>query len=195
MIKVVFTGGPYSGKTQISKIVFKELTPFFKIEIIPETVRILAPYYKREKVKERLIYEKAIFTLQKLLEDNRAYQNPHLMICDRGSLDVMPYTLLSGLLLKEDDFWKFFNTSLKSELKRYQAIIYLQTAAFLGQFQKDEVRTSNIAWAKRVDQFLLKIYQHHPLFFYVPAYPNFLDKIQHILNIFERKILPLLLKK
>ena len=51
-----------------------------------------------------------------------------LILCDRGSLDGLAYWPGS-----EEDFFDKMESSLEKEMKRYDAVIFFETAAKSGQ--------------------------------------------------------------
>ena len=77
----------------------------------------------------------AIFNLQKNLEDiQRATYPDCVILCDRGSLDGLSYWPGS-----EEDFFKSMNSDLETELNRYDAVIFFETAAKSGE----SIRSNN----------------------------------------------------
>jgi hypothetical protein len=95
-------------------------------------------------------------------------------LCDRGTVD-------GGAYWPGDphEFFDEFDTSLASELSRYDAVIFFESAAVGGMSIEggNPVRTENIKEAVALDDRLKKLWSQHPRFILIPHNPSFFKKI------------------
>lgn len=179
--KIVLTGGPGGGKSTAAFLLKRELGS--KIIIVPEAATALyATGFPRSEKPETLKQsQRVIFELQQGMEESYATEYPkHLLLCDRGTPD--------GAVFWPDgisDFFRAMGTSLERELARYDAVIFLETAAAGGLDIKggNPFRTENLAEALTLDQRLKEIWSKHPRFHFVAHDASFLAKITHALKI------------
>lgn len=173
--KVVITGGPGGGKTTALDLFRRELGQ--QASIVPESASLLfsSGITRSDDHESIRSVQKAIFRLQHDLEDIIACQNPgKLLMCDRGTLDGLAYWPD-----RESNFFEMMNSSLEKELKRYQAVIFFETAAASGQDfnSNNPYRNESSQKALQLDKKLHRIWSQHPSFFFVPSNSSFVDKI------------------
>lgn len=184
--RIALTGGPGAGKTTAADLLRREIGE--RIIIVPEAATMIFsggfPRYEDDTAKKAT--QKTIYNIQKNLEFVQSQHYPErTLLCDRGTLDSAVYWP-GG----QDDFFKEMGTDLQTELNRYDAVIFFESAA-KGQKSVIEggnpCRTEDISEAARIDEELFKIWSQHPNFHHIPHNQSFLKKIgtaiQCILNV------------
>jgi hypothetical protein len=173
--RVVFTGGPAAGKTAILDVLRRHLRE--KVAVLPEAATTLftGGFPRPKEDAGRRLVQQAIFTVQRSLEGICAIEHPDRPhICDRGGLDGGAYWP-GGL----DRFLGAMGTTLDSEYRRYDAVIFLESSAFdVKTYPKDNPhRTETPEQARRVDRALREIWQGHPRFFFIGHEVKFYEKV------------------
>jgi predicted ATPase len=173
--KVALTGGPGGGKTTALDLFRRELTG--EVAVVPEAASILfkggLPRSEEDSVKR--CTQKAIYQLQKSLEEIQKTVNPgKLLICDRGTLDGAAYW--PGC---EEEFFTSMMTTLEDELNEYDAVIFFESAASNGNAisSNNPIRTENKDEAVQLDQRLQEIWSRHPNYHFVASNESFVKKI------------------
>ena len=182
--RVVFTGGPAAGKTAILDVVQRHLDG--EVQVLPESASILfqGGFPRPTHVRGRRLVQQAIFHTQRCLEEVYAMDRPEVPhICDRGSLDGAAYWP-GGL----ERFLGAMGTTLESEYRRYDAVIFLQSSAhdvdaYPGT---DQHRTETSAQARKVDDALRAIWESHPAFHFVGQEAKFYEKVAAVLITLQR---------
>jgi predicted ATPase len=174
-IKVVLTGGPGGGKTTALDLFRRELGD--KVAVVPEAATVLFQGgIKRTDNEETLkATQKAIFELQRNLEEIQAKANPEkLLICDRGTIDGLAYW--PG---KDNEFFDLVNSNFEDELNKYDAVIFFETAASSGQSinSNNPVRNESENQAIDLDKRLQDIWSQHPNYHFVSSSESFIKKI------------------
>ena len=121
------------------------------------------------------IAQRAIFDCQCALELAHGEQHPdRVQICDRGTVDGAAYW-------PHDDasFFRAMGTSRERELGRYDAVIFMHTAAHLpAGYERDlEVRTEDRELAIALDDRIFGLYASHPNLIAIESRGSFLDKL------------------
>lgn len=174
-LKVVVTGGPGGGKTTALDLFRRELSD--KLAIVPEAATVLFSSGITRSCDEQVLktVQKSIFFLQKNLEDIQQTHYPNrLLVCDRGTLDGLAYW--PGT---DEDFFKEVDSDLESEMARYDAVIFFESAATTGQdiSSNNPVRNESSEQAAEIDKQLQNIWSKHPNFYYVGSSESFVKKI------------------
>lgn len=178
--KVVLTGGPAAGKTAIADVLRRHLEG--EIAVVPESASILfaGGFPRPTDVAGRRLVQKAVFSVQRELEEIYSLthaQCPHIL--DRGSLDGAAYWP-GGL----DRFLGAMGTTLESEYRRYDAVIFLQSAAHGDEgysTSENPHRIETPAQARLLDQRLATIWSNHPHFTLIPWESKFYEKVAAVL--------------
>ncbi len=174
-MRIVITGGPGGGKTTALDLFKRELLE--KVVVVPESATaIFKSGIKRDDRSDIVkAIQKTIFDYQKNVEMIYRKQNPEkVLLCDRGTLDGLAYWPNS-----EESFFEIMESSFEHELKRYDAVIFFETAAKSGA----DITTNNIYRnesndkAIELDRKLKDIWSKHPHFHLVKSEGNFIDKI------------------
>jgi hypothetical protein len=182
-LRIVLTGGPGGGKTTAADLFRREIGD--DVVIVPESATTLfAGGFPRvsEAAAHRSV-QRAIFEVQRSLEDIQAHLYPdRILLCDRGTIDGAAYWP-DG----EDDFFDQVGTTLDDELRRYDIVLFFETAAVGGMSFEggNRYRIETDSEAIALDARLRRLWSAHPRFHLVPHNPSFLRKITVGLSILE----------
>jgi hypothetical protein len=125
---------------------------------------------------ERRAIQRAIYHVQHNLESfyERRVRPGQYLLCDRGTPDGGGYWPEGP-----DAFFASVGTNWDLELSRYEAVVFLQTAAAGGHSiaEGNMTRTENHSEAVRVDAQLHAVWSRHPRFCYVEQNEDFTVKI------------------
>ena len=173
--RIVLTGGPGGGKTTALDLFRREFSG--RIASVPESATMIfsGGIDRSKKVEVIAAQQKAIFQLQKNLEDTQRAMYPDcLILCDRGTLDGLAYWPGS-----EVDFFETMQTSLDYELSRYDAVIFFETAAKSGQGirSNNPIRNESEHKAVELDQRLQAVWSQHQNFNLVGSSESFIKKV------------------
>jgi predicted ATPase len=176
--KIVITGAPGAGKSVITaEIVRRDMRLVLVPEAATEIYTRLGTTWDRLNLLNRREAQRMIYRLQSEQEARIAAENPtkHLLL-DRGTIDGAAYWPDGA-----DAYWRDLKSSVDAELKRYDLIIMLETAAALGIYDgagSNKVRFEDAAGAIDAGRKLLHLYQKHPRVRHVAAFANLEDKIR-----------------
>jgi predicted ATPase len=173
--RIVVTGGPGAGKTTAVDMFRRELGDH--IVVVPESATMLyqGGFPRVNESKAQKTVQRAIYFLQKNLEDTQTDLYPgRVLLCDRGTLDGEAYWPGTS-----EEYFRYLGTHREAEFKRYDAVLFLESAAVGGISIEggNRFRVESVEQAARVDKKLKEIWQGHPHFAFVPHHPSFLTKI------------------
>jgi predicted ATPase len=176
MKKIVLTGGPGAGKTQVS-LSLAEAEPVNFIRVPEAATRVydlLQTRWDRLDIDGQRDVQRRIYHLQ--IETEKTYSNQdRVLILDRGTIDGSAYWPHGP-----DDYWKDLNTSLAKELERYDAVIWLETAAALGLYDGDNsnfCRFEDAPAAIASGEVLLRLWGGHPKLRLIKASASLDEKV------------------
>lgn len=175
-MKIVLTGGPGAGKSVISSTLAEsEPQRFLRVpEAATRVYDLIQTRWDRLDLEGRHDVQRRIYRMQ--LETEKAYESKdRILILDRGTIDGAAYWPEGP-----DDYWQDLKTTLAVELKRYDAVIWLQTAAALDLYDGDAsnfCRFENAPAAIASGELLLGLWGGHPRLRVVQAFPNLDEKI------------------
>ncbi|MGB1016947.1 MAG: AAA family ATPase, partial [Nannocystaceae bacterium] len=161
MCRIALTGGPGGGKTTAADMLRREIGE--RVVVVPESATMLfsGGFPRCEEAVGRRSVQQAIFHVQRNLEDLQSARFPgRVLLCDRGTIDGAAYWPNED----PDAFFNQVGTSLESELRRYDAVLFFETAA-VGNFSIETgnpVRTESNREAVALDERLRKLWQQHP---------------------------------
>ena len=173
--RIVLTGGPGGGKTTAADLFRREIGD--RVVIVPEAATILfqGGFPRSREPRASRFAQTAIFHVQRHLEDVQAALFPgRTLLCDRGTVDGAVYW--PG---QPHDYFNAVGTSLDTELARYDAVIFFETAARGGVSIEggNPIRNESIEEAVKLDGKLRTLWSRHPRFILVPHNPSFFKKI------------------
>ncbi len=175
--RIVLTGGPGGGKSTAADLFRREIGE--KIVVVPETATMLftGGFPRVGESKARAATQRAIFHAQVALEDIQGALYPgRVLLCDRGTIDgaaFWPESAPAG-------FFQTLGTSLDDELRRYDAVIFFESAA-VGDISIEggnPARTESNEEARQLDMRLRELWSKHPSFHFVPHSVSFFAKLQ-----------------
>jgi predicted ATPase len=183
-MKIVVTGGPGGGKTTALDLFKREFNQ--KINVVPEAATAVfeSGISRKDETPEVLkAIQKMIVDYQKNAERIYEVQSTEkILLCDRGTLDGLAYWPNS-----EKSFFEAIDSSFATELSRYDAVIFFETAA-----QANECITSNNPYrnesnekAIELDKKLERIWSKHPRFFKVKSESSFMKKITNGIDLLK----------
>lgn len=177
--RIVLTGGPSAGKTTLLNLIHRKYAG--RVTVAPEAASI---HFKQgvvarpETFEERVLTQKTIFQLQRWLESEAHLDRPELpLFCDRGSLDGCAYW--PGTV---KEFCFAMGTSIERELKRYAAVVHLQSAAIGEGYVNSVMRTESREEAAALDKRIAETWAMHPNYIFVPNQGNFAQKLDAALD-------------
>ena len=177
--RVVLTGGPGAGKTAVLELIRQSFCEHVKV--LPEAAGVIfGGGFPREDDPEcKRAAQRAIFFVQRELENTGDSHNPTIVLCDRGTLDGLAYWPGSV-----DEFLSSVGTTLDEQLARYDAVIHLRTPApDHGYNHQNPLRTESAAAAAEIDVKILQAWQAHPRRFVIESTSAFLDKAAKAIDI------------
>jgi predicted ATPase len=177
-MRIVLTGGPGAGKTVISKRLAAADPDRFVLvpEAATQVYDALQTRWDKLDLAGRRDVQRKIYQLQVDQEDRTAAASPgKVLLLDRGTIDGAAYWPDGP-----DDYWRDVGSTLERELKRYDAVIWLETAAALGLYDGDAsnfCRFEDPAAAVESGKLLLKLWGGHPNLKHVGAFASVEDKV------------------
>ena len=182
--RIVLTGGPGAGKTATLELI-RRASFCDHVHILPEAAGIIfgGGFPRRADVLGRKAAQRAIFHVQRELEEAAAVANAAIVLCDRGTVDGAAYW--PG----PDDYFDAVHTTLEDELERYDAVIHLRTPAIGGGYNhQNPLRTESAVEAAQVDLRILQIWRTHPRRFVIETTPDFLRKAGEVLTLLRAEL-------
>ena len=174
--RIAVSGGPGAGKTTL----WRALTARYPGELVPvpevATLMFQHVFPKVRDPAERRAIQRAIFAVQRELEvfHEASLTSGQVLLCDRGTPDGGGYWP-SG----HEDFFRSLSTTHQAELARYDAVLFMESAALggLSIAEGNHVRDEDLATAVEVDRRLRAVWQDHPRFVHVAHERDFQVKI------------------
>ena len=181
--RIVLTGGPGAGKTAALELI-RRASFCEHVQILPEAAGIVfgggSP--RTRHVAARKAAQRAIFHVQRELEEAARAENAAVTLCDRGTVDGAAYW--PG----PDDYFAGVGTTLAEELRRYDTVIHLRTPPLGNYNHHNPLRTESAFEAAEVDLRILNIWASHPRRFVVDATSDFLVKAARVLELMRAEI-------
>ncbi|TAJ21598.1 MAG: hypothetical protein EPO68_04380 [Planctomycetota bacterium] len=181
--RVVLTGGPGAGKTAVLELVRQSLCKH--LWIVPESAGILfgGGFPRGGAVVQRRAAQRAIYFVQRELEESVATQDLAIALCDRGTIDGEAYW--PG----PDDLWSAVGTTKTAELKRYDAVIHLRTPRNDSGYNRDNpLRVEEASEALSIDERIASAWSQHPRRHIVPSAADFVAKAQAAIALLRQEM-------
>lgn len=184
-IFVVLTGGPGSGKTAVLELI----RLFFCRHVVrlPESAGIVfgGGFPRDREINVRQAGQRAIFHVQRELEQLAGTRDVAVALCDRGTVDGAAYWVGDGTLFTD------VGTTLERELRRYHAVIHLRTPADgQGYGHDNPLRIESASEAAAIDARLVEAWAAHPRRYEIAASEDFLTKAAHALAVLRDLVPP-----
>ena len=182
--RVVLTGGPGAGKTAFLEMVRQSFCEH--VHVLQEAASLVfgGGFPREEDDSCRRAAQRAIFYVQRELENVADGHRRAIVLCDRGTLDGLAYW--PGPV---EEFWSSLGTTADEQLARYHAVIHLRTPALeFGYNNRNPVRTESAATAAALDERILQAWAPHPRRFVVESSADFLDKASAALEILRSEL-------
>ena len=181
--RIVLTGGPGAGKTAVLALVRESLCEHVKL--LPEAASVVFgggfPRSGHSGVRDAA--QRAIFYVQRELENAADTETPAIVLCDRGTIDGAAYCDSPEALFAS------VGTTITEQLARYDAVIHLRTpAAGAGYNHQNPLRTETAADAAALDEKIARAWTGHPRIFVVENQPDFLAKAQSALEFLRQEV-------
>lgn len=179
----MLTGGPGAGKTAVLELIRQQFCSH--VQILPEAAGIVfgGGFPRTGSAERGRAAQRAIFYVQRELENIGDADNAAVVLCDRGTVDGAAYW--PG----PDSFWKSVGTTIEHELGRYDAVIHLRTPPLGGGYNHaNPLRTESARTAAEIDAELLQIWSSHPRRYVVPPTRDFLEKAANTIEILRAEL-------
>lgn len=184
--RIVLTGGPGGGKTTAADLFRREAGE--SVILVPEaaTMMFMGGFPRCEEPHAKQAAQRAIYHVQRNLEDVQRAQYPgRVLLCDRGTIDGAAYWPEG-----EDAFFESMGSTMEAEMRRYDAVIFFESAAVggIGIETGNPARKETLAEAAALDARLRGIWKRHPRFELIPHQTSFLAKIAHGFKVLQQII-------
>jgi predicted ATPase len=189
MKRIVLTGGPGAGKTVISRLIAERHPKTFALvpEAATQVYDALQTRWDKLDAEGRRDVQRKIYRLQIDQEDRTAAAHPEkVLLLDRGTIDGAAYWPQGP-----DDYWRDVGSTLEAELKRYDAVILLETSAALGLYDGDVsnfCRFEDAAAAMASGELLHRLWSGHPKLVVVNACATLAGKIESVETLLKQQI-------
>jgi predicted ATPase len=188
MTRIVLTGGPGAGKTVVSRTLAAQHPDRFIVvpEAATQVYAALNTRWDKLDLEGRYNAQRRIYHLQIEQEDRISREHPHhLLLLDRGTIDGAAYWPDGA-----EAYWRDLRTTVDRELSRYEAVIWLETAAALGNCFYDgdssnACRFEDAQGAIASGKELLRLWGGHPNLKHVGAFTALNDKIAAVRELLE----------
>jgi hypothetical protein len=186
MQRIVLTGGPGAGKTVIANAIVSERPDRFLLvpEAATQVYQMLGTRWNLLTLDGRREAQTRMYRLQ-LEQERRADEQAggRVILLDRGTIDGAAYWP-DGT----DPFWNAMGTTREAELRRYDAVIWLETAAALGLYDgsaSNAVRFEDPSAALASGALLKTLWGGHPCLHHVGAFSSLEDKIAAVREVID----------
>jgi predicted ATPase len=181
--RIVLTGGPGAGKTAVLELIRQSFCRHVKV--LPESAGIIfgGGFPRGDAIYLRQAAQRAIFYVQRELENMADTENPAIVLCDRGTVDGAAYW--PGDVA---DFFSSVGTVPDKQLSRYHAVIHLRTPPVDGGYnRRNPLRVETAEQAAAIDARIAQMWERHPRRFVVEASADFLTKAGRSLEILRNE--------
>ena len=179
--RIAVTGGPGAGKTTLWRTVAARYQP--RIVAVPEVATLMLSHVfpQPRNETERHALQRSIFAVQRDLETlhESRLRPDQVLLCDRGTPDGAGYWPAGP-----DAFFAAMDAQWEAELARYDAVIFLETAAAggLSIAEGNATRLEDHPAAVAIDRNIHAVWSRHPRFHHVAHELDFTIKIARALS-------------
>jgi len=178
--RVAITGGSSSGKSYLTREAEAQFPD--TCLCLPEVASVVLAERTIDQSEldatTRESIQVEIYRRQVAREDN-APTGP-MVLCDRGTVDASSYWPRGP-----ECFWEAVASTLEKELARYRAVIWLESAAAVGRYQTNRIRTESAQESWRHGELLKQLWSAHPQLFVIPARVDFSCKAREFFAVLE----------
>jgi predicted ATPase len=174
--RIAVTGGPGAGKTTVWRSLAHAYAD--RIVCVPEVATLMLQHVfpQVQSEQERHALQRSIFAVQKQLEAVHAgrLQGDQVLLCDRGTPDGAGYWPDGP-----EAFFTAMATRWEDELARYDAVLFLETAAAGGLpiSHGNAVRREDAGAALAIDRRIHAVWSRHPRFLHIGHERDFSVKV------------------
>ena len=186
--RIAVSGGPGAGKTTLWRTLSELHSE--RVVAVPEVATLLFSHIfppVRSDLERRAV-QSAIFAVQRNLElTYEARLEPgQILLCDRGVPDGGGYWPEGP-----DDFFRAMSADWQAELSRYEAVLFMESAAVGGLCiaEGNQTRTEDLVTASALDGCLRSVWQSHPRFLHVAHERDFAAKLERACAVAESLLL------
>ena len=180
-MRIVLTGGPGAGKTTVATAIVAADPDRFVL--VPEAATcvydLLQTRWDCLDTEGQRDVQRRIFRLQRQQEEAVAKEQPgKVLLLDRGSVDGAAYWPEGPA-----DYFRDVGTTHATELRRYDAVIWMESAAALGIYdgcRSNPCRFEDPTAAVATGQRLHHVWAGHPALHQIQAYPSIDQKIARV---------------
>lgn len=179
--RIVLTGGPGAGKSVIGQAIAARYPDRYVLvpEAATQVYTRLATRWDRLSVPQQRQVQREIYRWQVEQERTIAGKHPNrTLLLDRGTIDGAAYWPDGP-----EDYWRDVQSTHAGELARYDAVIWLETAAALGIYDgeaSNAVRFERADAAVEAGRMLLELWGAHPNLRHVGAFVHMEDKVSAV---------------
>jgi predicted ATPase len=176
VVRIAVSGGPGAGKTTLWRVLAERHRE--RVVAVPEVATLMFSHVfpQVQSERERRAVQRAIFAVQHSVEQVYAERLApgQVLLCDRGSPDGGGYWPEGP-----QQFFSDMATEWDTELARYHAVVFMESAAIGGWAIADNnaTRHEDRAAAVSLDQRLAEVWRPHPRFHHVPNERDFDHKL------------------
>jgi predicted ATPase len=181
--RVVLTGGPGAGKTAVLELVKQSFCSH--VMVLPESAGIVfgGGFPRRDDRESAQAAQRAIFYVQRELENAAEGLNPAVILCDRGTIDGAAYW--TG----KPDLWDSVGTTLPTQLARYSAVIHLRVPSLEeGYNYTNPLRIETAEDARMIDERIARLWNGHPHRHSIAPAVTFLEKAARVLELLTEEV-------
>ncbi|MCA9688547.1 MAG: ATP-binding protein [Nannocystaceae bacterium] len=184
---VAVTGGPGAGKTAILEMALRSFCAH--VGVLPEAASVVfgGGFPRHSTDIARRAAQRAIYHVQREIEAVVVGERQVAVgLCDRGTVDGVAYWPGSAA-----SYWEELGTTAEAELRRYAAVIHLETpAADQGYNHQNALRVESPTEARALDRRILAAWAGHPNHAVVSSADDFVQKAARALELVRAQLSP-----
>jgi len=169
--RIVITGAPGSGKTEVLKRLQRH-SAFSRFVFLDELARRLLS----ENPEHRENWSKFHVDIYHRQVEREKLVGSQPLITDRGTVDAFAFHPQAIDSIK---------TTIEKEYRRYSAVVQLGSSAILGNryYQRDRIRLESAHEALAIEKALVRVWRGHPEYHFIKACVHFEKKYDTCLQL------------